>query len=81
MEAGDKEDGEGDSLSEILQQKERIRSIITPNGDPQDLAKRIETIKNKDGRSPYAGAQLKVVSINHKNQSQDPVFEKFEPPK
>ena len=78
-EAGDKENGEGDSLSDILQQKERIRSIITPNGDPQDSSKRINTIKNADGRSPYAGAQLKVVSINHKNQSQDPVFEKLPP--
>lgn len=30
------EEEEGDSLSAILQQKERIRSIITPDVDPKE---------------------------------------------
>ena len=31
-----RDEEEGDSLSAILQQKERIRSIITPDVDPKE---------------------------------------------
>ena len=79
----DKEDGEGDSISDILIQKERIRSIITPGCDKQSEKEAQEKAEghqhlaqNEYGRSPYSGAQLKAVSINHKNVKQDPVFPK-----
>ena len=75
---GDK-DEDGDSLSDILQQKERIRSLITPDedksGDKNSLGGKIGQLGNKDGRSPYQGAQLNVVSINHKKNGANPVFD------
>ena len=88
QEAGDKDGGdgqgkeeEGDSLSEILQQKERIRSLITP-GEPEKnagcdaLGLQKKDIANNDGRSPYQGAQLRVVSVNHRKQGENPIFER-----
>lgn len=33
-------------------------------------------VKNQDGRSPFQGAQLKVVSVNHKRQGANPIFDK-----
>ena len=69
------EDGQGESYSEILQQKEHIRCLITPNAqDQNDNDSKPDQIQNEDGRSPYQGAQLKVVSVNHKNAGNDPVF-------
>ena len=81
LENADKVDGEGDSLCDILIQKERIRSLITPD-EPirqheriqQAVGEKKDVIGNHAGRSPYSGAQLKVVSVNHKNQKNDPVF-------
>ena len=78
---GDKEEGEGDSISDILIQKERIRSIITPGCDDKDKgADKAEGHKvvaqNDNGRSPFQGAKLSAISINHKNVKQDPVFPK-----
>ena len=59
-----------ESIRDILQQKERIRSIITPGNDAEkaknkalDPGAESKVIQDKDGRSPYDGAQLKVVSI------------------
>ena len=73
------ENEEGDSLSAILQQKERIRSIITPDIDQRDeilLGGKHNVINNSDGRSPFNGVQLKVISLNHKKNKNDPVFQK-----
>lgn len=77
---------DGESLSKMLQQKERIRSLITPGdevGQNNSLldkdCRREMVVKNQDGRSPYRGAQLKVVSINHRKQGADPIFEKDDP--
>lgn len=79
--AGDKEGGAGgDSLSDILHQKEKIRSLITPDPDRKEqemlnIGSRQEVVANAIGRSPYCGAQLKVVSVNHRKQKNDPIFE------
>ena len=73
------ENEEGDSLSAILQQKERIRSIITPDIDQRDeilLGGKHNVINNSDGRSPFNRVQLKVISLNHKKNKNDPVFQK-----
>ena len=69
-----------DSLSDILHQKEKIRSLITPDPDQkeQDLlnnSSKKDVVANAEGRSPYKGAQLRVISVNHKMQKYDPVFE------
>lgn len=34
-----------------------------------------KVVGNADGRSPYNGAQLKVVSVNHKKNKKDAIFE------
>ena len=77
--AADKEGGGGfrgsgpqeDSLSDILHQKEKIRSLITPDPDrkEQELLNnqsKKDVVANANGRSPYKGAQLRVISVNHK---------------
>ena len=69
-----------DSLCDILHEKEKIRSLITPNPDHReqellDNQSKKRVTANNDGRSPFKGAQLRVVSINHKKQKKDPVFE------
>ncbi len=76
---GDK-DEDGDSLSDILQQKERIRSLITPDEDKSEgknsLGGKVGgQLGDKDSRSPYQGAQLNVVSINHKKNGANPIFD------
>ena len=73
------ENEEGDSLSAILQQKERIRSIITPDIDQRDeilLGGKHNVINNSDGRSPFNGVQLKVISLNHKKKQEWSSFPK-----
>ena len=60
-------------------EKERIRCLITPNPDHKDkelldINSKKQVVANNQGRSPYQGAQLKVVSVNHKLQKKDPVF-------
>ena len=72
----DEEDG--DSLSAILQQKERIRSIITPDVDSRSeqlLGGKPSVVGNSDGRSPYNGAALRVVSLNHKKNKKEAIFD------
>ena len=77
----DKEEGlqrnqqeQDESIRDILQQKERIRSIITPGNDAQKAENKAldpgagqNAVEAEDGRSPYQGAQLQVVSINQKD--------------
>lgn len=69
-----------------MQQKERIRSLITPGDEVGNRNSLLDggcvkeaVVKNSDGRSPYRGAALRVVSINHRKQGADPVFEKEDP--
>lgn len=69
---------DGDSLSDILQQKERIRSIITPDVNKKEeelLGGKPQVVGNSEGRSPYNGAQLRVVSVNHKKNKKDAIFD------
>ena len=68
------------NLSSIFLEKEKIRSLITPNPDQRakellNVASKSQVVANGDGRSPYQGAQLRVVSVNHKQQKKDPVFQ------
>lgn len=56
-------------FNEILRQKEKIRSIITPQDHDN------KPIAAANGRGPYNGAALKVVSIKHKAQQQQPIYD------
>ena len=67
----DKDDGMGLGDGDLRQEKDLIRDIVTPNIQGNEL------LSNDEGRSAFNGAVLKVVSLNHKNQSKDPVFKKF----
>lgn len=64
-----------------MQQKERIRSLITPGDDMKEKNKKLDPglhenlIENNEGRSPFEGAKFKVVSVNHKKQGANPVFD------
>ena len=67
-------------MSSIFLEKEKIRSLITPNPDQRakellNVDSKSQVVANGDGRSPYQGAQLRVVSVNHKQQKKDPVFQ------
>ena len=68
------------NLSKIILEKERIRSLITPNPDNKekellDINSKKQVVANNKGLSPYQGGILKVVSVNHKLQKKDPVFQ------
>ena len=60
-EGGADHDPKEDSLSDILHQKEKIRSLITPDPDQKeqellDNNSKKEVVANAHGRSPYKGA-------------------------